>query len=180
MSVNYSVVSVSSGSSFIEYATVATGQGRLFEGGDGGIYIYGLTGRLVRTSDAWGSTTEIFPTGARNIVAIAQCGISPYKTLSFSMATAIEAAKVRNQTPPETAGGWSSATSLATFFSPSDAIGDDTLGRGASLVGNAHMGTEDRVLRSTTPYTSWATSQSGLPTGSTNQSSRITDMERPD
>ena len=175
------VVSVTSGSSFVEYTTSGSAYGRLFEGGDGGIYIYALAGRLVKTMDAWATTEEIFPTGAVTIVAIAQCGISPYKTLAFSMpATVLQTAKVRTQDSPETSGGWSSATNLVSNFRPVDAVGDDTLGRGSALVGNQHVGTEARVLRSTSPFTSWATSQSGLPTGATNQSSKITDMERPD
>ena len=179
----FDVVSTTSGSSFIEYTTTGSGWPRLFEGGNGSIYIYAMTGRLIRTTDAWATVTEIFPSGASTITAMAQGGISPYRTVVFSQIASAQVsnATARSQNVPETSGGWSSATNLVSFFRPVDSVGDDVIGRGAVLVGNSHMGTEARVLRSnSSPYTSWAASHDGLPTGATNKSSRLTDLERPD
>jgi len=176
----FDILTVSSGSSIVEYTTTGSGMPRLHEGGDASIYIYSWSSQLLVSKDGAFSFDNIIPSGVAVVNAICQRG-TVQDTIIFYMVNSTSGSTKSQPSATESASGWATGGPLVVNFRPSDAIGDDIVGRGAALVGNTHIGTEARVLRSPlSTYTSWTQSHDGLPTGSTNTSSRITDLERPD
>lgn len=181
----FTVFSVIDGESFVDYKTTGSGNPRLFEGD--GLYIYGLVGSLLVTRDGFASDPEeIVPPFLTYIKAMTQTAgqdavggiledVYSSITVLFGMLSTTSGSTVYQLTP-EVYHAWKGGQLLPTNFRPSDATCDD-LGNIPVLVGNAHVGTEARVMRSSPnaiPFT-MIESDSGLPqTGAT---SGITDIE---
>ena len=183
----FDVVTVSSGSSFVEYTFSAVGFPRLFE--NDGTYIYGLYGSFLRTEDAWINVTDMLPSDASSISAVCQTsGASTwggevmdeqYTTITVVAYTNSSGTQVAAyQKTPEVFHAWQDAGSLGSNFDPIDAIAGG-LDSNPILIGNGlyTVSSVVKMLRDATPppFGNWTQSDSGLPNSSTTSS--ITDLE---
>lgn len=157
MSTRYELVTVSSGSSVFLSSLLGDGKPRLFEGD--GIYIFGMSLALWKSLDSGVTFSNVLNTSTT--MAICQTSETPAKTVVFvSTGTSKQ---IKYQSPPESTSGWTNSAAPPTNFSALDAIADVAQEIGI-LVGNAHRGTESRIIKSAQqfPY-SFSDSDSGIP-----------------
>lgn len=159
MTTRYELVTVSSGSSLFLSYLLGDGSPRLFEGD--GIYVFGLNRALWKSSDAGNTFSNVL--NSNTVMAMCQTSETPAKTVTFVSSGSTSGKTGKYQSPPESVTGWVATGSLPANFSPLDAVADVSQNIGI-LVGNAHRGTETRIIKSpqSSPY-SFSDSDTGIP-----------------
>jgi hypothetical protein len=160
---NYDIVSVSGGVSVVLNTVTGNGVPKLYQGGWGQEFIYGLAGQLPSTLDGWGTIDDLYPSGSTtSIIALCQL-LSDVTNNALSTVATFRASTQGGQANTRVHNGltWGTAVNLVSGLVPSDAIGDDSMGTIAgALISNSHIGAESRVIKG---LTSWADSDSGIP-----------------
>ena len=164
----YTFAVVSGGTTAVLSYVDGYGSPRIFEGASG-FYLYRMSARLKKSVD--GVTWSDVGNGTTPLAMCQDTVTTPAKTLIFaSNGTSYY------HVVPESSGSWTSTGSTPSGLRAADAV-SDAQGSVGAIVGNAHSGTESRIVKTAlvAPYT-FVDSDAGIPQSS-GSVGVITDLE---